>query len=304
VSLRHWSIFVVLCIIWGVPYFFIKLALEDLSPACIAWLRITLAALVLVPIAWRRGVLQPVLRHRGAITAFAFAELVIPFPLVSLAETWISSSLTGVLIASAPLMTAALAPLFGIRETFTARRSMGLLVGFVGVMALLGFDNSGGAYQWAGVACVVVATVGYVVGPLVVQKHLKGVDDLGSLAASLVVASVVLLPAAVLTAPARIPGTTALWSMLILGLVCTAAALLLYFYLISHAGAARASIVAYVCPAVAALLGVAVLGERFSSGMVVAFVLIMIGSWMATHLPRPVRTPPLDGTQSAEQRSS
>jgi drug/metabolite transporter (DMT)-like permease len=190
VSLRHWSIFIVLCVIWGVPYFFIKLALEDFSPACIAWLRITLAALVLVPIAWRRGVLQPALRHRGAIVAFAFAELIIPFPLVSLAETWISSSLTGILIAAAPLLMVGLAPMFGIKERLTVRRSIGLLVGFIGVMALLGFDNSGGAYQWAGVACVVVATVGYVVGPLVVQKHLKGVDELGSLAASLVVASV------------------------------------------------------------------------------------------------------------------
>jgi drug/metabolite transporter (DMT)-like permease len=166
VSLRHWSIFVVLCVMWGVPYFFIKLALEDLSPVCIAWLRITLAALVLAPIAWRRGVLQPALRHRGAIVAFAFAELIIPFPLISLAETWISSSLTGLLIASAPLMTAALAPLFGIKEALTVRRTLGLLAGFIGVLTLLGFDDSGGTYQWAGVACVVVATVGYVVGPL------------------------------------------------------------------------------------------------------------------------------------------
>jgi len=294
VSLRHWSIFIVLCIIWGVPYFFIKLALEDLSPACVAWLRITLAALVLVPIAWRRGVLQPALRHRGAVIAFAFAELIVPFPLVSLAETWISSSLTGVLIAAAPLLMVVFAPLFGIKEALTARRSVGLLVGFIGVLALLGFDNSGGAYQWAGVACVAVATVGYVIGPLVVQKYLAEVHDLGSVAASLVVASVALLPAALLTAPARMPGTTALWSVLILGLACTAAALLLYFYLISKAGAARASIVAYVCPAVAALLGVAVLGERFSGGMVAAFVLILVGSWMATHLPPPVRAPALE----------
>ena len=294
-SLRHWVIFIVLCIIWGIPYFFIKLALEDLSPACIAWLRITLAALVLVPIAWRRGVLQPVLRHRGAVIAFAFAELVIPFPLVSLAETWISSSMTGVLIASAPLMNVALAPLFGIREPLSVRRSIGLAVGFIGVIALLGFDNSGGAYQWAGIVCVIAATIGYVVGPLVVQKHLADVDELGSLSASLVVASVALLPAALLTGPTELPGITALGSMLILGLVCTAAALLLYFYLISYAGAGRASIVAYVCPAVAALLGVTILGEHFSAGMVVAFALILMGSWMATHLPRPVTPQAMQG---------
>ena len=112
-----------------------------------------------------------------------------------------------------------------------------------------------------------------------------------------------LLPAAVLTAPPRLPSTTTLASIVILGLICTATALLLYFHLISQAGAARASIIAYVCPAVAALLGVVVLGERFSSGMVVAFGLIMIGSWMASYLPPSVRTPQLDAPQSAEPRS-
>lgn len=301
-SLRHWSIFVVLCLIWGVPYFFIKLALEDLSPACVAWLRITLAAAVLVPIAWRRGVLQQALRHRGAILAFAFAELVIPFPLVSLAETWISSSLTGVLIASAPLLNAALAPQFGIVEVMTVRRGLGLCVGFIGVVALMGLDSSGGAYQWLGVACVMIATVGYVVGPLVVQKHLQGVDVVASVAASLVIASVALLPAALLSAPARMPSTTALGAILILGLACTAAALLLYLYLVARAGTSRASLIAYVCPAVAALLGVAVLGERFSCGMVAALALILVGSWMATHLPSK-RPAGLAAAASVEQRS-
>jgi len=290
VSWRLWMIFLVLCVFWGIPYFFIKLALEDLSPACVAWTRITLAAAVLVPIAWKRGVLLPALRHKGAVAAFAFAELVIPFPLVSLAETWISSSLTGVLIAAAPLMVVALAPLFGIRESFGVRRSLGLLIGFVGVMALLGIDTSGGSNQWLGVACVIVATVGYVVGPLIVQKHLTDVDELGALAGSLLVASVALLPLAVFTAPTRVPSATSLGSIFILGSICTAAALLLYFYLISNAGATRASIVAYVCPAVAAVLGVLVLNERFSTGMVAAFVLILIGSWMATQSARAVDT--------------
>ena len=285
-SLRLWVIFVVLCVFWGIPYFFIKLALEDLSPACIAWARITLAALVLVPLAWKRGVLQPALRHKGAVAAFAFAELVIPFPLVSLAETWISSSLTGVLIAAAPLLVIALGPLFGIRETLGPRRLIGLAIGFVGVITLLGIDSSGGAYQWAGVLCVVIATIGYVVGPLIVQKHLTDVAELGAIAASLVVASVALLPLALFTAPRALPSATGLGSIIILGLICTAAALLLYFYLIAQAGAARAAVVAYVCPAVAALLGVLVLNEHFSAGMVAAFGLILIGSWMATHGPR------------------
>jgi len=100
---RTWVTFAVLCVFWGIPYFFIKLALVDLSPACVAWSRITLGAVVLVPIAWQRGTLWPALQHKGAIIAFAVAELVIPFSLISLAERWISSSMAGVLIATVPL---------------------------------------------------------------------------------------------------------------------------------------------------------------------------------------------------------
>ena len=294
-SWRVWLVFLVLCLFWGIPYFFIKLALEDLSPVCVAWTRITLAAVVLVPIAWKRGLLQPVLRHKVAVTAFALAELVVPFPLVSLAETWISSSLTGVLIASAPLMLVVMAPWFGIRESFGMRRSLGLLLGFIGVIGLMGFDTSGGANQWLGVGCVIVATVGYVVGPLIVQRHLKDVHPLGSLAVSLIIGSLLLLPFAWFSAPAVTPSITSLGSVVVLGVICTAAALLLYFYLIGKAGASRASVVAYVCPAVAALLGVLVLDEHFSSGMVAAFALILLGSWMATHSPRAVESARLEG---------
>jgi drug/metabolite transporter (DMT)-like permease len=206
--------------------------------------------------------------------------------------------LAGVLIAAAPLMVVVLAPWFGIRESLGARRCLGLAIGFIGVMALLGIDTSGGSHQWLGVTCIVVATVGYVVGPLIVQKHLSEVDELGALAVSLLIASVALLPLAMLTAPDSIPSATSLGSIFILGVICTAAALLLYLYLISSAGATRAAVVAYICPGVAALLGVLVLDERFSAGMVGAFVLILLGSWMATHSPRATAAAALEGNST------
>ena len=109
-SVRAWMVFAVLCLIWGVPYFFIKLALRDLSPACIAWLRITLAAAVLIPIAWKRGVLRPALAHIRAVAAFAVAELVIPFFLIAFGEQWLTSSLSGILIATVPLTVVVIAP--------------------------------------------------------------------------------------------------------------------------------------------------------------------------------------------------
>jgi drug/metabolite transporter (DMT)-like permease len=278
---RAWMTFAILCVIWGVPYFFIKLALVDLSPVCIAWGRITLAALILVPIAWKRGVLKPVLAHKGAVCAFAIAELVIPFSLIALGEQWVSSSLAGILVATVPLTVVLIAPYFGVRERLGSRRIIGLAIGFSGVVALLGLDTGHTPMLWAGVAAMLVAVVGYAIGPLVVQRYLADVDELGALAASLVVASVVLLPVAVASAPDHMPSVLALSSVAALGVICTALALLLYFYLINEAGASRASVVAYINPAIAALLGVLVLKESFGAGAAVGLGMILYGSWLA-----------------------
>lgn len=281
-SARTWTAFIVLCVIWGIPYFLIKVALVDLSPAVIAGGRIALGAVVLLPIAWHRGVLKPVFKHKGALIAFAICELVIPFSAVSVAESWISSSLAGVLIATVPLVVAVIAPLFGIRERIGPRRSIGLVIGFAGVVALLGIDRLSGFHQWLGAAIAFFAVLGYAVGPLIVQRHLAGVDELGATAASLTVAAVILAPFALYFAPEQMPSMTSISSVVVLGVVCTALALLLFFYLIHTAGASRAAVVAYINPAIAALLGVLVLREPFGPGLVIGMTMILFGSWLAT----------------------
>jgi drug/metabolite transporter (DMT)-like permease len=284
-NMRTLVLFAILCVFWGIPYFFIKIALVDVSPVCVAWGRITLGALVLVPVAWQRGALQPVLRHKGAILAFAIAELVIPFSLIAVAERWLTSSMTGVLVATVPLTVVVIAPLFGIHEALSGRRLMGLVIGFAGVMVLLGFDTITGSAQWLAVACLTLAIIGYAAGPLIVQRHLAGVDEIGALAVSLGVASLVLLPVAAATMPHSMPSPLSLASIGILGIVCTASALLLYFYVIHAAGAARASVVAYISPAIAAVLGVVVLHERFGLGLAAGLVLILFGSALGSSGP-------------------
>jgi drug/metabolite transporter (DMT)-like permease len=275
--------FALLCVIWGLPYFFIKLAVAEVSPAVVAWARLALGAAVLLPVAWKRGSLSAVRSHKRAVCAFALAELVGPFFFISLGEKWVSSSFTGILIATVPLSVILLGPVFGVHERLSARRLVGLVVGLLGVVALLGLDLVQGPLGWAGVACVVIATVGYATGSLIVQRHLSGVDELGAVAASLGVATVVLLPAAAVSAPASLPSTLVLTSLAVLGVVCTALALWLYFFLIAQIGAARAAVITYVNPAVAALLGVAVLHESFGPGSVLGLALILLGSWLATH---------------------
>ena len=279
---RAWATFATLCAIWGVPYFFIKLALHDLSPVCVAWGRITLAAIVLVPIAWRRGSLQRAFAHKIAVSTFAVAELVVPFSLIAMGEQWISSSLTGILIATVPLSVVVIAPLFGVKERIGALRIAGLAIGFCGVIAIVGLDSGHGPMLWAGVACIMVSVAGYAIGPLVVERYLSDVDELGAVAASLVVASLVLLPLAVWSAPSQMPSALSLTAVAVLGVACTALALFLYFFLINEAGAARASVVAYINPAVAAVIGVVVLNEPFGAGTAAGMAMILFGSWLAT----------------------
>ena len=281
-TLRTWIAFVALCAIWGIPYFLIKVALVDFSPAVVAFGRIALGAAVLAPLAWHRGSLKLAFAHKGAIIAFAICELVIPFSAIAVAETRISSSLAGVFIASVPLVVALIAPLFGIRERLGGRRAVGLAIGFAGVIALLGIDSLESTEQWLGVACLMFAVIGYAIGPLIVQRYLGDIDEVGATAASLTVASIALLPLALYFAPTHAPSASAISSVVVLGIICTALALLLFFYLIQAAGASRAAVVAYINPGIAALLGVLVLHEPFGVGLIIGLAMILLGSWLAT----------------------
>jgi drug/metabolite transporter (DMT)-like permease len=282
VSWRGWAAFVALGVIWGLPYFFIKIALTEVSPLVLAFSRVLLAAAILLPIAWRRGALGALANHKLAIVAFGLVEFAIPFTLISLGERWISSSVTGILIAMVPLSIALIQRFFGIREALGAGRIVGLIVGFVGVAALLGTGSISGTLGWAGVGCMLLSTICYAIGPLIIQRHMHGLDSIGPLAASLFVAALLLLIPAVLAVPTRLPSATAIMSIVVLGIVCTAVAMLLMFYLVRHAGASRATVITYINPVVAALLGVLVLHEHLGIGGYVAFGLILLGSWLAT----------------------
>ena len=281
-SWRTWGAFAALGIIWGLPYFFIKLSVQEVSPVVVAFGRVALGTMILLPIAWRRGALHLLGAHKAAIFAFAMVEFALPFSLISIGERWISSSVTGMLIAMVPLSVALLQRFFGVHERLGWWRILGLGLGFVGVAALLGFGTISGPLGWAGVACMLVSTLGYASGPLIIQRHLGGLDPYGPLAASLAVATLVLLIPAAVNLPVRMPSATALASIAILGVVCTSLAMLFMFYLVNHAGASRAAVITYINPAVAALLGVWLLHERLGAGGILAFMLILLGSWLAT----------------------
>jgi drug/metabolite transporter (DMT)-like permease len=280
-------LFAAMCVIWGIPYLLIKVAVEDLSPAMLVLARTALGALLLLPIAAFRDELRPVLRHWAPVLAFATIEIALPWVLLGAAETRISSSLTGLLIAAVPLVGTVIALASAGGERLDLQRGIGLLLGIVGVAAIVGVNVEGAGF--VPLAEIALVAICYAVGPVILQRWLADLPALGVIAASLAVTAVAYAPITTLSGAGATPSMTAVGAVIALAVVCTAIAFLLFFALIAEIGPVRATVITYVNPAVAAVLGVAILDERFTAGMAVGFVLVLAGSVLAT---RPVS----DGT--------
>jgi drug/metabolite transporter (DMT)-like permease len=278
-------------VIWGIPYLLIKVAVEDFSPAALVLGRTAIAAVILVPIAAAKGQLRPLLPYWRPLLAYTVVEICIPWVLLGYAEQTLSSSLTGLLVAAVPLVGALLVWMTG-HESVERRRVAGLLVGFAGVALLVGFDvgtaNVGALLAVAGVV------VAYALGPLLLARYLSHLPALGVVAASIGLTAIGYLPVGLVQRPTQPPSAEAWLSVLALALICTALAFMLFFALITEVGPARATVITYVNPAVAIVLGVLVLGESLTISIIVGFVLILAGSVFATVRDRrPARRAPV-----------
>jgi drug/metabolite transporter (DMT)-like permease len=283
VTRRAWLAFAAVSLIWGIPYLLIRIAVRHgVTPGLLAWGRVTLAAIVLLALAWRAGTLGTLRGRFGVLLAYAVVEICIPFPLIAAGETRVSSSLAAILISSVPLIVAVLALRFDHSERPTPVRAVGLLIGFGGVVALVGIDVAGSSRELLGAGAILLAAVGYAIGPMLIKLRLGGLDPRATMGGSLAIASVLLAPVAALNPPHATPSAGAIVCVIVLGLVCTAAAFVLYTILIGEAGASRATVITYVNPVIAVGLGVTLLDERPGAGSVAGLLLILAGSWLST----------------------
>jgi len=288
-SRRGWVIFVAVSILWGIPYLLIKIAVEQgVPPVFVAWARVVIAASVLLGLAWKAKVLTGLRHPLRWLAFFALSEITIPFPLIASGERRVSSSLTAILIAATPLIAALLALRFDHSERVEGRRLAGLVLGMAGVVALVGVDVRGRPGELLGAAQILAAAVCYAIGPLVLKRHLTSLDPRASMGVSLGLAALFLTPLAALDPPAAIPSPVAAGAILALGLLCTAAAFVLYVVLIAEVGATRSLVITYINPVVAVLLGMALLGERPGPAAFAGLALILAGSWLST---MPARSP-------------
>ncbi len=283
-SRRGWVLFAAMCVLWGIPYLLIKVAVAEVSVAVLVFARTALGALVLLPLAARPGAVTVVRAHWRALLVFALVEIIGPWALLSDAERVLDSSLTGLLVAAVPIIAVLAGRVAGDTERLGPLRWAGLGLGLAGVALLAApHVNAGSGFA---IGEVLLVAVGYAVGPIIAARKLGEVPNMLVTASCLGFAALVYLPPALLTMPAALPAPDVLLALAGLGLLCTAAAFVLFFELIGEVGPTRAVVFTYVNPAVAVAAGVLLLGEPLTATVLVAFVLILLGSVLATRQRR------------------
>ncbi|MGZ6777440.1 MAG: DMT family transporter [Mycobacterium sp.] len=280
-SSRGWMLFIAMSVIWGIPYLMIKVAVEGVSVPVLVFARTAVGAAVLLPLALSSGIPTMIRRHWKALLGFSFFEIIAAWFLISDAERHLTSSMTGLLIAAAPIIAAILDRFTGGEQRLGLRRIVGLGVGLAGVAVLAGPHLAGGA-AWSIVEVLMVATC-YAIAPLIAARHLADVPALPMTATCLGFAALVYAVPAAATWPTAMPSVQVLLALAGLAVICTALAFIVFFALIREVGAARALVFTYVNPAVALLAGVVVLSEPLTLWNVAALVLILAGCVLATH---------------------
>jgi drug/metabolite transporter (DMT)-like permease len=280
---KGWLLFISMSVIWGIPYLFIKIAIQELDPSVVVFARVGIAAIILLPIAAHRKVLRPLRERWHIVAALSCIQVVAPFLLISFGEQHITSSLTSLLIATDPLLVVLFALRFDPSERANGLRLTGLVIGIVGVIVLLGLDVGGDEQRLLGAVLVLLASAGYAASALLIKRPvIATLPTLGVVTVMCVSATIVLLPLAVTRLPNKIPDLQVIVSLLVLGTICTALAYLLFYELIAEVGASRGTVITYVNPAVAVFLGVILLGEPLDAAIIIGFLLIIAGCWLST----------------------
>jgi drug/metabolite transporter (DMT)-like permease len=279
-SKRGAILFLSLGLIWGIPYLLIKVSVEYLSPEVIIFLRVFLAAMILMPVVIKRSYLRQLKGHWKWVFVFAIVEIAFPFGALTFAEINLSSSMTGLLIAAVPIVSAIFAWRLGIDDRITGNRVLGLAIGIVGVASLVGLDVTGS--ELLSVALLGITVVGYALGPIIVSQKLSQAPALAAIAMAMVINSVIYAPLAFFSRPTESVPVNVWLAVAVLGAVCTALAFLLFFSLVAEVGPARTTVITYINPAVAVILGVLVLSEPITLGLIIGFPLILLGSFLAT----------------------
>ncbi len=281
-SRRNWFLFIFVGFLWGIPYLLIKVAVEELSPTIIVLSRVVIGSAILVPMAMRRGSLMPAIKAWRYVIPYAIGEMIGPWFLITAAEEKMTSGLAGLLVATVPIWATLIASLHGDKTVWQSKRLIGILIGFIGIVLVVGIESFSGRQSIVAIFMILIAAIGYAWAVTMVTSKIPHIEPISINAVAMVFTVIVYLPFLFLYMPDKVPSTEALGSVIILGLFPTALAFILFFQLIKDIGTARGSLVTYLNTAFAVMLGVIILNEPFTLGIAIGLPLVLIGSYFAS----------------------
>ncbi len=278
---RNWILFGLVGVLWGIPYLFVKVAVQDFSPPVIVFGRTIIGAAILIPLAIREKSLMAALRGIKYVIPYAFLEMVGPWILITTAQQKITSGLTGLLVATVPIWATIMTSIFGDHSVWHSKRIFGLLIGFIGVIAVVGIESLTGSSNALAIGMVILASIFYAYAVIMITRKLPGVSGIAINAVAMAFTATFYFPIAVIEWPTHSVPLNSWLALLSLGIFSTAIAFALFFTLMADIGPARASLVTYLNTAVAILLGVLILSEPLTLGIIIGLPLILIGSYFA-----------------------
>lgn len=279
---RYIGYYLAVSALWGVPYLFVGVAVKEISVPVIVFTRVLIGALILIPLAIRAGSLRVPRSSYKYIALYAIFEMFIPWTLISDGQKQVSSGLAGLLIATVPIWANLLAALAGDRSVRHPRQVTGIVIGFIGVVALVGVDSFMESHDLLAMLKILFSAFSYAFATFMATRHLTAISGVAVNGLAMALTAIVFALPAANALPTQMPSSAALFSLLALGLFCTALAFYYFFTLLRLIGAPKASTVTYPNTAIAIALGVILLNEPLTIGMVVGFPLVLLGSYLAT----------------------
>jgi len=278
--------FAVSGLFWGIPYLLMKVAVRDIEPAVIVCSRVLIGAAILIPIAIHQKVLMDAIRGWRYVLPYAIFEMMIPWILITNAEKKISSGLAGLLIATVPIWSTVFASMTGDKTVWHSKRLVGMLVGFVGLIGLVGYESIIGSSDPLSIAMMLVTAISYSFAVNMISQKLPDVSGIAINGLAMVFTSIAYAPLMITQFPeVSTVSKEAAISLIALGVFSTALAFISFFIVLKEIGPARASIGTYVNTAVAVVLGVLILSEPLTPGIIIGLPLVMIGSFLASRKP-------------------
>ena len=282
-----WINFSLAGVLWGIPYLLIRVAVApgQFTPAFVVFSRVAIGAALLLAYAIKRGTLRPALKGIRWIALYAVIEMAGPWGFVSQSETKLNSGLAALLIATVAIWATLLNGALGDKTVWHSTRILGLLVGFIGICLVVGIESLQGKVDTFAIFLILLAAIGYAIAPTMVQMKIPELDGAAVNGLAMLTTAIIYLPFAIVQWPHHHVRPNSIYSVVALGIIPTAICFVIYFKVLADIGTARASLVAYVNTGVAVLLGVVVLHEKLTTGILIGLPLVLIGSYFASRKP-------------------